>query len=264
MWKPSHTIFGAIAGDIIGSVYEYVNIVKTTSFPLFTPLSNFSDDTVLTMAVTDCLLTGKDFAENIWDFGNKYPNRGYGGTFKEWLKSEEKKPYNSYGNGAGMRVSPVGLAFGSLDETLLIAEKSAAVTHDHPEGIKGAKAIAAAVFLARTGASKAIIRDFISENFEYDLDFTISEIRPGYKFDVTCQGSVPQAIVAFLDSQDYEEAIRLSVSLGGDSDTIACMAGGIAAAFYQEIPQKIMDKTMAKLPPEFLLILEHFDQKYTA
>jgi ADP-ribosylglycohydrolase len=262
MWKPSKTLLGAIAGDVIGSVYEYAQIVKTTRFPLFTPLSDFSDDTVLTMAVADCLINGKDFAENTWDFAHRYPNRGYGGSFKEWLKSNEKQPYGSYGNGSAMRVSPVGLLFDTMDETLKLAEASAAVTHNHPEGIKGAKAIAAAIYMARTYASKADIQEYISFALGYNLDFTIEEIRPCYKFDVTCQGSVPQAIVAFLDSRDYEHAIRLAVSLGGDSDTIACMAGGIAAAFYKDIPLKIMDKVTDKLPREFLQILEAFDKKF--
>ena len=262
MWKPSHTLLGAIAGDVIGSVYEYVNIVKTTHFPLFTPLSHFSDDSVLTMAVADCLVHGKEFAENIWEFAHRYPNRGYGGSFKEWLKSDEKQPYGSYGNGSAMRVSPVGLLFDTMDETLKLAEATAAVTHNHPEGIKGAKAIAAAIYLARTYAKKTDIEEFISFSFGYDLGFSIEEIRPSYKFDVTCQGSVPQAIVAFLDSRDYEHAIRLAVSLGGDSDTIACMAGGIAAAFYKDIPLKIMEKVTAKLPYEFLHILNAFDKKF--
>lgn len=261
MEKLSNTIIGAIAGDVIGSVYEYVNIVKTTKFPLFTPLSDFSDDTVLTMAVADCLINQKDFSENIWAFGSKYPNRGYGGTFKEWLKADDKKPYGSYGNGSAMRVSPVGFALDTLEETLKVAKQSATVTHNHTEGIKGAQAIATAIFLARTGHSKQEIKQFAASQFDYDLDFTIEAIRPSYKFDVTCQGSVPQAIVAFLDSQDYEDAIRLSVSLGGDSDTIACMAGGIAAAFYKEIPSYILEKTVAKLPSEFLEILTAFDQK---
>ncbi len=262
MWKPSQTLLGAVAGDVIGSVYEYAHIVKTTRFPLFTPISNFSDDTVLTMAVADSLTHGTDFAANIWDFAHRYPNRGYGGSFKEWLKSDEKQPYGSYGNGSAMRVSPVGLAFETLDETLKMAEASAAVTHDHPEGIKGAKAIAAAIYLARTGAQKADIQDFTASEFGYDLGFTIEEIRPSYKFDVTCQGSVPQAIVAFLDSRDYEHAVRLAVSLGGDSDTIACMAGGIAATFYKEIPDRILERVTAKMPREFLQILEAFDEKF--
>jgi ADP-ribosylglycohydrolase len=262
MWKPSNTLLGAIAGDVIGSVYEYAHIVKTIRFPLFTPLSNFSDDSVLTMAVADSLISGRDFAGNIWDFAHRYPNRGYGGSFKEWLKSDEKQPYGSYGNGSAMRVSPVGLLFDTMDETLKLAEATAAVTHNHPEGIKGAKAIAAAIYLARTYAKKTDIEEFISFSFGYDLGFSIEEIRPSYKFDVTCQGSVPQAIVAFLDSRDYEHAIRLAVSLGGDSDTIACMAGGIAAAFYKDIPLKIMEKVTAKLPYEFLQILNAFDKKF--
>lgn len=247
-------ILGAIAGDVIGSVYECSN-VKTTNFPLFTPQSRFTDDTVLTMAVADAILNKRDFSETIWQYGRKYTNRGYGGRFREWLQTERPKPYYSFGNGSAMRVSAVGVAYHTLQEVLQVAKQSAEVTHSHPEGIKGAQTTAAAIYLARTGATKQEIRDYITTQFSYNLDFTIDSIRPYYRFDVSCQGSVPQAMVAFLDSTDYENAIRLAISIGGDSDTIACITGGIAAAFYKHVPNEIMDIAIAKLPEDFKALL---------
>ena len=257
----SKTIIGAIAGDIIGSVYEAKNI-KAYRFPLFTSYSTFTDDSIMTMAVADAVLNKKDFTKTIWTYGRKYPNRGYGGMFRTWLKSDNPQPYDSFGNGSAMRVSPVGFAFDTLSEVLEVAKQSAEVTHNHPEGIKGAQAVAAAVFLARTGKSKADIQAYIETAFKYDLRFTLDDIRPSYRFNVTCQGSVPQAIRAFLESTDFEDAVRLAISIGGDSDTIACIAGGIAAAFYKDIPTAIIEGVVAKLPPEFLDLLEQFDAKY--
>ncbi|MDR0814326.1 MAG: ADP-ribosylglycohydrolase family protein [Bacteroidales bacterium] len=263
MTTKSKTLIGAVAGDVIGSVYEWRgNNIKTTRFPLFSPECCFTDDTVLTVAVADCILNGKDFAQTIWDYGRRYRNAGYGKRFREWLHSDQPCPYNSFGNGSAMRVSAVGFAAGSLNEALTVAKQSAEVTHNHPEGVKGAQATAAAIFLARTGSSKQEIRDYLSRTFAYDLSFTLDEIRPTYRFDSSCQGSVPQAIVAFLESADYENAIRLAVSIGGDSDTIACITGGMATAFYKDIPQTIIETVSSKLPREFVEVLDGFEEKY--
>ena len=254
-------MIGAIAGDIIGSVYEGGRI-KTTNFDIFTMFSRFTDDTVLTVAVADCILNGKDYASAFKEYGRRYPRAGYGGMFRLWLGSEETRPYFSCGNGSAMRVSPVGFAFATIEEVLAEAEKCAAVTHNHPEGIKGAKATAAAIFLARNGAGKAEIRKYIEDNFGYNLQRTLSEIRPSYSFDETCQRTVPEAITAFLESTDFESAIRNAVSLGGDSDTLACIAGGIAQAFYKELPAYIIEEVRKRLTPDLLLILDQFNRRY--
>jgi ADP-ribosylglycohydrolase len=261
MTSNSNTIIGAVIGDVIGSVFEWNNI-KTTDFDLFNPKCDFTDDTVLTIAVADCILNKKDFAKTIWDYGRKYPGRGYGGSFKKWLQKDNLKPYGSFGNGSAMRVSAVGFAFNDIETVLEVAKQSAEVTHNHPEGIKGAQATATAIFLARQGKSKQEIKDYITQTFNYNLDFTLDEIRPTYKFDETCQGSVPQAIVAFLESSDFESAIRLAISIGGDSDTIACITGGIASAYYKEIPKEIMDFVAEKLPSEYIEIMNKFDEQY--
>jgi len=257
----SNTIIGAVIGDVIGSVFEWNNI-KTTEFDLFNPKCDFTDDTVLTVAITDCILNNKDFTKTVWEYGRKYRGRGYGGRFKEWLQSENPKPYKSFGNGSAMRVSAVGFAYNDIETVLQKAKETAEITHNHLEGIKGAQATATAIFLAKTGKSKSEIRAFITTKFNYNLDFTIEQIRPTYTFDVTCQGSVPQAIVAFLESENYENAIRLAISIGGDSDTIACITGGIAAAFYKEIPENILDFATSKLPNEFIDILNEFDKQF--
>lgn len=259
--KNPHTIIGAIAGDIIGSVYEWNN-VNNIDFPIFNAKCDFTDDSVLTLAVADSILNKKDFAKTIWDYARQYPNRGYGGHFASWIRNTDLKPYNSFGNGSAMRVSAVGFAYDHLSQVLEVAKQSAEVTHNHPEGIKGAQVIASAIFLARTGHTKKFIKDYISKTFNYNLEDTISSIRPSYKFDETCQGSVPQAIIAFLESSDYENAIRLAISIGGDSDTIACITGGIASAFYKNIPQTIIDFVNAKLPQEFLELITKFDKKF--
>ena len=259
--KNPHTIIGAIAGDVIGSIYEWNNI-RRIDFPLFNEKCDFTDDSVLTLAVADSILNKKEFAKTIWDYSRKYPNRGYGGRFATWIRNDDLKPYNSYGNGSAMRVSAVGFAYNDLSDILEMAKQSAEVTHNHPEGIKGAQAIASAIFLARTGHTKKFIKDYISKTFNYNLENTISNIRLSYTFDETCQGSVPQAIIAFLESSDYENAIRLAISIGGDSDTIACITGGIASAFYKDIPQAIIDFVNAKLPQEFLELITKFDKKF--
>jgi ADP-ribosyl-[dinitrogen reductase] hydrolase len=254
----SNTILGAIAGDVIGSVYEWNNI-KTTDFDLYNPECGFTDDTVLTIAIADSILNKKDFAKTIWEYANKYPDRGYGTRFEAWLGEDDLKPYNSFGNGSAMRASAVGFAFNDIDTVLEVAKQTAEVTHSHPEGIKGAQAVATAIYLAKQGKSKQEIKEYITSKFEYNLDFTLDEIRPNYEFDVTCQGSVPQAIVAFLESTDYESAIKLAISIGGDSDTIACITGGIAAAFYKEIPSEIIDFVNKKLPEDFISIINEFE-----
>lgn len=253
-------MLGAIAGDIIGSVYEWERI-KTKEFELFSPRCHFTDDTVLTAAVADSILTGRPFAANLRRFFRWYPDRGYGGSFHHWALSRKAKPYGSWGNGAAMRVSPVGFAYGDLETVLAKAEECTAVTHSHPEGIKGAQATAAAIFLARTGASKDGIRELIESRFGYDVSRHVDEIRPSYGFDASCQGTVPQAIRAFIDSTDFEDAIRTAVSLGGDSDTLACIAGGIAQAFYGGVPPAIAGKVYAILDERLGKIAKDFSSQ---
>lgn len=254
-------MLGAIAGDIIGSSYEW-RPTKSLDFELFTPQSTPTDDTILTIAVADCILHGKEYAVTFKEYGRRYPHAGYGGMFLRWLSSDSLEPYNSFGNGSSMRVSSVGFAFSSLDIVLREAEKSAAVTHNHPEGIKGAQAIAASIFLAKSGQSKEQIREYVMESFSYNLNQTLDEIRPWYRFDETCQGSVPQAIIAFLESNDYEDAIRKAVSLGGDSDTLACMAGGIAHAYYKFILEYIVKKARGFLDKDLLAVVDEFSERY--
>ena len=250
-------MLGAVAGDIIGSIYEFNNI-KTKNFPLFSPQCHFTDDTVLTVAVADVILNGGEYAERLKQYYRRYPNAGYGTNFKIWGESSSSEPYNSWGNGSAMRVSPVGFAFADLDRVLKEAKRSAEVTHNHPEGIKGAQATAAAIFLARTGKSKSDIKSYIETTFAYDLSQTLAAIRPYYQFDVSCQGSVPQAIIAFLESTDFEDAIRNAVSLGGDSDTIACITGGIAGAFYGSVPASIAQQALNYLDQPLRTVTEEF------
>lgn len=254
-------MIGAIAGDVIGSVYE-AHPIKSMDFPLFGRESQFTDDTVLTVATVYSILEQCDYAEAFRTFGRRYPRAGYGGAFYHWLFSSRSGPYNSWGNGSAMRVSPVGFAFESVDAVLEEAERSASVTHNHPEGIKGAQATALAVFLARKGEDKDSIKDDIEKRFTYNLSRTLDDIRPGYRFDVSCQGSVPESITAFLESKDFEDAIRKAVSLGGDSDTMACIAGGIAHAFYRKIPEDIVANVRERLPVEFLEIIDRFMGMY--
>lgn len=251
-------LFGAIAGDIIGSIYE-LNNIKTTDFELLPRNAYFTDDTVLTVAVAECILKKKDFSTTIREYGRAYPGRGYGRGFKAWLASNDAEPPNSYGNGSAMRASPIGLAYRTIEEVLAVAKASAEPTHNHPDGIKGAQAIASAVFLAYNGKSKEEIKTFIHESIEYDLNFTLDDIRDSYSFDVSCKGSVPQAIVAFLESKDYESAVRLAISIGGDSDTIASMAGAIAAAYYKEMPSRIVRFVRLTLPTVLFNVVSGFD-----
>ena len=239
-------MIGSIAGDIIGSIYERHN-VKTKDFPLFSEKCHFTDDSILTVALADSILTGTPYVENLKQFYRWYPHGGYGGSFHRWASSPNSAPYNSWGNGAAMRISPVGYAYNDLDTVLAKAQEFTAVTHNHPEGIKGGQATAAAIFLARTGKSKVEIRQFVEDRFQYDLSRHVDAIRPSYEFDVSCQGTVPHAIRAFLDSTDFEDAIRTAVSLGGDSDTLACITGGIAQAFYGSVPDLIQKKVYSIL-----------------
>ena len=254
-------MLGAIIGDIVGSCYEF-NGIKTTEFELFRPNSRYTVDSVMTMAVAEWLLedpmhTHEVLEDKMVKYGNLNTDVGFGPHFLHWLffpqalfPDGKRKPYNSFGNGSAMRVSAVGWMFGSLEETERVAGISASITHSHPEGIKGAQATAAAIFMARNGASKEAIRDYISKKFEYDLNRTCDQIRPLYGFEVSCQKSVPESIIAFLDSTDYESTLRLAVSLGGDSDTQACIAGSIAEAFYG-IPDDIIIEATSFIPQYF-------------
>jgi len=252
-------MLGAIAGDIIGSVYEHHNI-KTTEFPLFSSNSRFTDDTVMTLAIADSLMNGEDWGSKLKEYFLIYPNAGYGRSFKGWCWAKQGEPYRSWGNGSAMRVSAIGFAGESLEQVLTKAKESAEITHNHPEGIKGAQATAAAIFLARTGADKATIKQYIETDFSYELSDSIANIRKDYSFDVSCQGSVPQAIIAFLESTDFESAIRLSISIGGDSDTIACICGGIAEAFYGGVPEEIEQQIITRLNPHLSSVLSAFEQ----
>ena len=253
-------MIGAIAGDIIGSPYEFsYNRMKRTDFPLFGLDCRFTDDTVMTLAIADALMRSADEGTLFQDevvrsmrrFALRYPAAGYGARFSMWTVEDDPQPYNSWGNGSAMRVSSVGWAFDTLEETEAMAQASAEVTHNHPEGIKGAQATAAAMFLARTKHSKEAIRDYIEGRFGYDLDFTIAQIRPEYQNTLSCQESVPPSIVAFLEAEGYEDAVRLAVSLGGDTDTMACIAGAIADAFWG-VPEDIASQAEGYLD-DFLL-----------
>jgi len=254
-------MLGAIAGDIIGSVYERQPL-KTTDFPLFHSRSRFTDDTVMTLAVARAILLRSDYGREMKSLGRIYPRAGYGGNFKKWLYEDEIRPYGSWGNGSAMRVSPVGFAFDTEEDVLREAKQSAEVSHNHPEGIKGAQAVALAILLARKGSSKSEIKERISRDFSYDLNRTVESIRPNYRFDVSCQGSVPEGIIAFLDSVDYEDAVRKAVSLGGDSDTLACIAGGIAQAYYKELPTEIILGAKERLPESLWSIVGEFQKQY--
>lgn len=272
-------MLGAIFGDIAGSIYEFNNI-KSTEFDLLDARCEYTDDSILTIAVADWLLEGAlskaRLIFTIKQYVGKYPlpMGGYGGRFLTWATRDNAEPYNSWGNGSAMRVSPVGWAFTSLEETERIARLTAEITHNHPEGIKGAQATAAAIFLARTGATKAVIKDYIELKYGYNLSRTCDEIRPNYKFNESCQQTVPEAIIAFLDAVDFESSIRLAISLGGDSDTLACITGGIAEAFYgmeislpnsydqKDYGVQFSELSLDKLPDTFKTIVNHFYKKF--
>ena len=263
-------MLGALVGDIIGSVYEFYN-TKSTDFDLFCGASKFTDDSVMTLAIAKWLV--EDEAHTIHyliycmqELGNCHPYAGYGGRFCGWLEEDNPQPYNSWGNGAGMRVSPVGLYAKTLDEALALAAVSASVSHNHPEGVKGAQAIATSVFLCKQGKTKQEIKDYVEKTFDYNLHRTIADIRPRYGFDVSCQGSVPEAIIAFLEGNSFEEVIRLAISLGGDSDTIGAMAGAIAACMYpipDDIAKRcdsILTEDLREIKDRFCTIIENRDK----
>ena len=262
-------MYGAILGDMIGAPYEFDRGKKTKDFPLFVKESRFTDDTVMTIAVAEALMDSEGKFENevrqalvakMQDWGHRYPYVGYGGRFRMWLREKDPKPYGSFGNGSAMRVSSAGWLYGSLEETRRMARITAEVTHNHPEGIKGAESTASAIFLARTGVGKEEIRDYIIREFDYDLSRTCDEIRSAYHMDASCQGSVPEGITAFLEGEDFEDVIRTAVSLGGDTDTIACIAGGMAEAFYG-VPDEMKRECRRRLEEDMLALLERFTEK---
>ena len=270
-------MYGAILGDMIGSPYEFDRGNKTKDFPLFSKRSVFTDDSVMTIAVADAFLDAqpircyKDLKEeNIeWirnrlirgmqGYGKRYPHAGYGGMFRHWLRSKDPEPYGSYGNGSAMRVSAAGWLFHDIDTVRSMARLSAEVTHNHPEGIKGAEATASAIFLARTGSSKEEIKTYIEKEFHYKLDRTCDQIRPGYHHVESCQETVPEAITAFLEGESFEDVIRIAVSLGGDCDTLTCIAGSIAEGFYG-VPEELKAECRKRLDQKMAEILRRFDE----
>lgn len=261
-------MIGAIIGDIVGSRFERANH-KSTDFELFTKECHFTDDTVMTLAVAKALLD----SQNNWgmlsmntvkcmrELGLRYPRCGYGKSFRHWLYQKNPEPYNSYGNGAAMRINPVAYVANSQTECEVLSNEITKVTHNHPEGMWGARTVAVVTWAAQHKMSKAEIQKLIETNYPYDLNFTIDSIRPGYRFDASCQGSVPQAIKAFLESKDFEDAIRLAVSIGGDSDTIAAITGGIAGAYYG-VPDDLRTKALTYLPEDLRDILVEFEATY--
>lgn len=254
-------LLGAIAGDIIGSKYEFMrNAIKIKNFELFPEESGFTDDSVLTIALADSIVNNIPYADNLRKYYRLYPDAGYGLRFREWCEDPSMKAYNSFGNGAAMRISPVGYAYNDIDTIVMKAKEFADVTHNHIEGVKGARATALSIFFARSGYSKQNIKDTIGMMFGYDLDKHVDDIRPTYRFDESCQGTVPQAIISFLDSTDFEDAIRNAVSLGGDADTLACITGSIAQAYYGEVPKHIVDKVYEKLDDRIIGVMEAFDK----
>jgi len=256
-------MIGALTGDIVGSIYEWNNI-KTTDFPLFQDHCRFTDDSVLTVALAESIMTGEAYGPLMKRYCRRYPDAGYGKNFLHWAQSDDPCPYHSWGNGAAMRISPAAWAFDSLSEVLQKAEEYSVLTHDHPEGIRGAQATAAAVYLGRSGASKQEIRNFVTDKFSYDLSRSCDEIRPDYSFDVSCQGTVPQALAAFLESSDFESAIRLAISLGGDSDTLAGITGGIAQAYYGGVPAPIAARTLRFLDEPLRRVTLEFEKRYVS
>ena len=265
-------MYGAILGDMIGSPYEFGGSMKSKSFPLFIRSSRFTDDTVMTVAVADALMDCRDqpeeaqlrtLTERMRYWGNKYPDAGYGGRFCLWLDSPDPRPYNSWGNGSAMRVSAAGWLFDTLEETRRMAARTALVTHNHPEGIKGAEAVAAAIWLARSGAGKEEIRDYTRRHFRYDLSHTCDEIRPDYSFDVSCAGTVPPAIIAFLEAESFEDNIRTAVSLGGDCDTLTCISAAIGEAYWG-VPEELKAKCRRRLPQAMLKVIDRFTARVQA
>ncbi|HEV8481563.1 MAG TPA: ADP-ribosylglycohydrolase family protein [Candidatus Eisenbacteria bacterium] len=254
-------MLGAIAGDMIGRPYEFA-LAKIYDFPLFGPESKFTDDTVLTIALADSLLSGRPYVDLAREYFHLYPDCAYGMNFGFWAMSGSREPYGSYGNGSAMRVSPAAWRHDTLEEVLAEAERSALITHDHPEGIRGAQATAAALFLARTGASKDAIRAVITQRFGYEVSTPIERLQPIYEYSVTCQGTVPAALIAFLDSSDFESAVRNAVSLGGDADTLACITGSVAEAYYGGVPRNIEERVWALLDERLRSVTTEFRARY--
>ena len=262
-------MFGAILGDIIGSPYEFDRGNKSKDFPLFSSDSAFTDDSVMTLAVADAFMSiapnaedsdiRRQLVQSMQYFGQAFPYAGYGGMFGCWLRSTNPQPYGSYGNGSAMRVSSVGWLFDDLETVRHMARLSAEVTHNHPEGIKGAEATASAIFLARTGGTKAEIKAYVEENFHYNLSRTCDEIRPGYHHVESCQETVPEAITAFLEGESFEDVIRTAVSLGGDCDTLTCIAGSIAEGFYG-VPEELKQQCRNRLPEDLREALQRFEE----
>ena len=261
-------MYGAILGDIIGSPYEFDRGEKTKDFPLFIPRSWYTDDSVMTIAVAEALMNTMNqdretrrnaLIQSMQHWGQKYPDAGYGGRFSRWIYEPVPQPYNSWGNGSAMRVSSAGWLFSTLEDTRQAACDTACVTHNHPEGIKGAEATASAIFLARTGHSKEEIRTYITEEFGYNLSRTCDEIRPYYRHVESCQETVPEAITAFLEGNSFEDVIRTAVSLGGDCDTLTCIAGGMAEAFYG-VPDKLKEKCKKRIEPDMQDVLDRFER----
>ncbi len=254
-------MLGALVGDIVGSVYEWNNH-RSKDFPLFNPACIFTDDSVLTVALAEAILEGTDYGAVMRAYGKQYPSAGYGGMFRKWLFDPRLGAYGSYGNGAAMRISPAGWACGTLDETLERAAFYTEVTHNHPEGIKGAQAVAGAIWMARHRSSKSDIRSWVEKTSGYDLSRTCDQIRPGYRFNESCQQTVPEALVAFLESTDFEDAIRNGVSLGGDSDTLTCITGSVAEAFYGGVPAAIERETLARLDDPLREVVKRFRERF--
>ena len=250
-------MLGAIAGDVLGSIHEF-NSIKTKKFELLNAGCVFTDDTVMTVAVADSIMIGVPYVESLQKWGREYPGAGYGGWFKKWIHQDDPKPYNSFGNGSAMRCSSVGWLFDDEESVLEEAKKSAEITHNHPEGIKGAQAVALGVLMGRMGSTKIEIQEKLESLFDYDFNQKLGHIRPNYSFDVTCQGSVPQAIIAFLESEDFEDAIRNAISLGGDADTQACIAGALAEAYYMNIPDQIKEFVFKKITPDLSYVTNEF------
>ena len=262
-------MYGAILGDIIGSPYEFDRGNKSKDFPLFSRNSRFTDDSVMTLAVADAFLSiapntddadiRRRLIQSMQFYGQTFPHAGYGGMFRRWLKDPNPQPYGSYGNGSAMRVSSVGWLFDDLETVRHMARLSAEVTHNHPEGIKGAEAAASAIYLARAGSTKAEIKAYIEENFHYGLSRTCDEIRPPYCQVESCQETVPEAITAFLEGEPFEDVIRTAVSLGGDCDTLTAIAGSMAEGFYG-VPEELKQQCREKLPEDLRKVLRRFEK----
>ncbi len=254
-------VLGAIVGDVVGSVHEWAG-TKTKEFPLFMPASTFTDETILSIAVAEHLLDRTDCIDGFHRWFERYPGAGFGGSFVHWAFRRQREPYHSFGNGAAMRVAPIAHAFDTLDDVILHARANAAITHDHEEGVAGAEAVAACVFLARSGQSKDEIRRYVSGRFRYPLDQSLDDIRARHEFDSSCAGSVPPSIVAFLESDSFEDAVRNAISVGGDADTMAAIAGAIAEPFYGGVPEDIRAQTLARLDDRLRAIVERFCTAY--